>query len=109
MRKSILGPTVAAVSILIGAFFDRIRIYVGSMSVKDVTAHELELPLPAAILPELSDVLILVGGISGALLVYLLASKIIPVMSIWETKEGLLYQVVRPLLRGKYMVLGKPD
>ena len=108
VRKSILGPTLAAASILVGTFFDRIRIYVASMSVQDITAHELE-SLPAPVLPEAADVLILIGGIGGALLVYLLATKVLPVVSLWETKEGLLYQIARPMLRARYMILGKPE
>jgi len=108
LRKSIIGPSLAAVSILIGNFFDRIRIYVSTLSVKDVTVFELD-HFPPIVLPIYQDILMMVGGLAGALLIYLLISRIIPLISIWETKEGLLYQFVGKVLRGRYLTLAKPE
>ena len=108
VRKSILGPTIAGASVLIGAFFMTVRLYVPAMGIEDVTGHALKsVQLP--ILPDALDILIILGGLSGAALVYLLASRIFPILSIWEIKEGLLYQRVRPFLRSKFLVLGKPE
>ena len=108
VRKSIIGPSIAGASVVIGAFFMAIRLYVPAFGIEDVTAHALQtVPLP--IKPETSDIMIILGGIAGAALIYMLASKIIPIMSIWEVKEGLLYQRVRPFLRSRYLVLGKPE
>ncbi len=108
VRKSIIGPTIAGASVVVGAFFMTIRLYVPAFGIEDVTAHALEtVPLP--IIPDVLDVFIILGGLTGAGLIYMLAIKIFPVLSIWEIKEGLLYQRVRPLLRGRYMVLGKPE
>ena len=115
VRRSILGPTLAATSILIGTFFMMVRFYVPAFGVEDVTAEsivELKEAHPeqlATIWPGGPDYLIIFGGLAGAILVYLLATRLLPVLSLWETKEGLLYQVVRPFLRGRYMVLGKPE
>ena len=106
IRKSVWGPTLAALSILVGTLFDRIRIYVASTSIKDPTGHELE-SIPPAVLPQVADILIILGGLSAALLVYLIATKFIPVLSVWETKEGLLYQVVKPMLKSRYILMGK--
>ena len=108
VRKSILGPTLAGASVLIGAFFMTIRLYVPAFGIEDVTGHALEaVQLP--IVPDVLDIFIMLGGLAGAALIYLLASKIFPILSIWEVKEGLLYQRVRPFLRSRYLVLGKPE
>ena len=37
-----------------------------------------------------------IGGLAGAVLVYILASRVIPVVSIWEQKELLLYKIHKP-------------
>ena len=108
VRKSILGPTLAGASVLIGAFFMTIRLYVPAFGIEDVTGHALKYVQPA-MLPDVLDIFIILGGLAGAILVYLLASRIFPILSIWEVKEGLLYQRVRPLLRSKFLVLGKPE
>ena len=108
VRKSVLGPTLAGASVLIGAFFMTIRLYVPAFGIEDVTGHTLKAVQPA-ILPDVLDIFIILGGLAGAALIYLLASRIFPILSIWEVKEGLLYQRVRPLLRSKFLVLGKPE
>ena len=108
VRKSILGPSIAGACVLIGAFFMTIRLYVPAFGIEDVTGHALKaVQLP--IKPDVLDILIILGGLAGAVLIYLLASRIFPILSIWEVKEGLLYQRVRPFLRSKYLVLGKPE
>ncbi len=108
VRKSIVGPTIAAVFILVGTLFDRIRIYVGSFSVEDPTTKTLG-ALPNTVTPGTLDILLIVGGISGAIFLYLLATRVVPLVSIWQSKEGLLYVMVKPLLKGRYLFLGKPD
>jgi hypothetical protein len=49
------------------------------------------------------------GIIGAAALVYLAAAKLFPVMSIWEVKEGAMYQRMGKLFRGEYMILAKPE
>ncbi len=112
VRKSILGPTIAGASVVIGAFFMMVRVYVPAFRIEDVTAHALmdvprEQLLP--VVPDVWDIGIIIGGIAGAALIWLLGTKLLPAVSIWETKEYLQYRVVRPLLRGRYMVQGKPE
>ena len=116
LRRSIWGPTLIATSVLIGTFFDRIRLYVAAYSVPgigdpNVDKHELHLEaIPAAAnLPDMADIFIIVGGLSGAVLVYLLATRIIPAVNIWEQRELLLYRVYKPFHRTEVMVLGKRD
>ncbi len=114
-RKSILGPTIVAVSILIGTLFDRIRLYVASFSAADKTdsldtlhPEPLSEVLPA-VMPGGPDVLIVIGGIAGAIFLYMLATKIIPPVSIWEITEGMLYRKKKTFLKRTIMVMGKPE
>ena len=107
IRKSVLGPTVASILIVLGSFFMMIRLYVPAFGIQDVSAFQITY-VPAAIYPNFIDLLMIAGGLSGAALIYLLSIRIIPILSLWEIKEGLLYQRVRPFLRGEYQVLGKP-
>ena len=51
-----------------------------------------------------------VGGLAGAALVYLLATRVVPVISIWEQKELTLYKLHKPFHRlEEVLVLGKKD
>ena len=106
VRRSIWGPTVIAVGILVGAFFNQVRMYVSAFSVEDVTGHALK-AVPAAQWPQVPDVLILVGAISGAVLLFLLVSKVIPLVSIWEVGEGLPLSRVRRFLGRDVRVIAK--
>jgi hypothetical protein len=112
VRKSIIGPTIVSLIILIGLFFDRIRIYVASFGVPDseVGHHSFDLShaLPPMNLPDIIDIMMIVGAISGAVFVYLLVTRLVPPVSIWEEKEDVLLRVIRPLLRGTYTLIGKP-
>ena len=112
VRKSIIGPTIVSLIILVGLFFDRIRIYVASFGVpNDEVGHhafDLSHALPAMILPDAIDIMMIVGAISGAVFVYLLVTRLVPPISMWEMKEDVLLRVIRPLLRGTYTLIGKP-
>jgi hypothetical protein len=59
--------------------------------------------------PDLPDVLMVSGIISGAILLYLIAIRYIPIISAWEIREGMLYQTVRYLHKLPLKVIGKPD
>ena len=108
VRKSTGGPALAALLILIGTLLDRIRIYVASWSVEDSVGHHME-EIPQAMLPTIADAMVMVGGIGLVLMLYMIVAKVIPIISLWETKEQLLYVSHRSLLKKKYMLMGKPD
>ncbi len=111
VRKSIMGPTLIACGILIGTFLDRVRLYVGAYSVAD-RSHQKELSLdaiPAAHTPGLEDILLILGVLGGSVLVYLLATRVFPVVNIWERKEGSMYEWHKPFHRTEVKVLAKPE
>ncbi len=119
IRRSIVGPAIAGASVVIGAFFMMVRLYVPAFNVpqEHLGEHTIADFYPAGnpaewllpVMPDVWDVFMILGGLAGAALVYLLGSKLLPLMSIWETKEGLMYVLFRPFMKGRYMVLGKPE
>ena len=50
-----------------------------------------------------------IGGISAAIFIYLASTKLLPTLSLWEVKEGALYQKWGRLYRGEYLILAKPE
>ena len=115
VRKSIWGPTLVAVAILVGTFFDRIRLYVSAYSIPGigdptVDKHEFHASLAAAPnLPDVMDVMVWVGVIGGSVFVYLVATRVFPVINIWEQKELLLYKLHKQFHRTQVLVLGRPE
>jgi hypothetical protein len=107
VRKSVLGPPLVAIPILIGGLFDQMRLYVGPWSLEEHLTHELE-HVPAFLPPGLPDLLIIIGSLAGIVFIYLLASRFIPVLSVWEMKEGALLRKVGRLVRLEMAVIAKP-
>ena len=107
-RKTIWGPTLAAAIVLIGTFFNVVRLYVPAWSIQDSTLHALEIAPPANT-PGLADVLVVVGALAGAVLVYMIGSRLFPIVSMWEMKEGLTLQRVRKFMKIDIKVLAKPE
>ena len=111
VRKSVLGPTLMACGILIGMLLDRIRLYVGAYSVADhPDKKELALDaIPPAHTPGFEDIFLILGVLGGSVLVYLLATKVFPIVNIWERKEGSMYEWHKPFHRTEVKVLAKPE
>ncbi len=108
VRRSDWGPTLAGCSALLGALLFNIRTFNAAFN----TGEHFEFALsrvPAAVYPGLWDIFIILGGLGLVALTYLLATKLIPIMSIWEVKEGAKYQKMDTLMKGEYLVLAKPE
>jgi molybdopterin-containing oxidoreductase family membrane subunit len=110
VRRSTFGPALASVFILAGLLFDKMRVYVAAFSIPndDITSHGLE-TLPATNYPDAIDLMMVVGGISGAMFLFLLAARMVPIMSIWEMSQGIRLRTVRRFLRIDMIVLGKSE
>lgn len=106
VRRSVWGPTIIAVGILIGAFFNQIRMFVSAFSVKDVSGHQLHALEPFQ-WPGAPDILIAVGSISAAILMFMLVSKVVPIISIWEVGEGIPLTKVKRFLSRSVRVIAK--
>jgi molybdopterin-containing oxidoreductase family membrane subunit len=109
VRKTVWGPTLAGVSVLLGTLVDKIRLYVPSWSITDSLDKHALSSMPGTNYPDIGDLLMVFGGIAGAIFIYLLVSKIVPIVSFWEMKEGMMLRTVRRYLRREIIVHGKPD
>ena len=65
--------------------------------------------LPSAAALQLPDIMIMVGAIGGAVFFFLIATRIFPVINIWEQREFTLYRRHKKFHRTEVLVLGKPD
>lgn len=108
VRQSILGPFLVACSVLLGLYLDRIRLYVTAFVAAQVNEHPIE-QVPAAHLPDGADIMMMVGLPAGAILLYLVASRLVPGISIWELKESLLLRKARRFIKSYAVTLGKPE
>jgi hypothetical protein len=108
VRRSAWGPPLAGLSAAAGALMFSVRVFVGGANSGNIFAAFLD-HVPAAVYPDVWDIFMVVGGIGGAAFVYLAATKFLPVLSVWEVKEGALYQKMARFIRGEYLVLGKPE
>ena len=79
-----------------------------AFSVEDPTAHVLEV-IPGTHLPDAADIMMIIGGLAGGVLVYILAAKLFPLVGIWEVKEYLSLRVHQPFFRRGVTVLAKPE
>ena len=94
VRRSIWGPALVGAGIVVGAFINHVRLYVSAFSVADPRQRVLD-PIPPGQWPDAPDVLIIVGGIAGCVLLFMLVSKLVPPVSIWEVSEGLYLVKIR--------------
>ena len=108
VRRSIVGPTIVGLMVIAGGFFDRLRIYANTWSIEQVGGHALE-EVPTVGAPDIWDAAFLIGLVSGVFFLILLASRVIPIVSLWETREALMLRVIRPFGVGYVHVVGKPD
>ena len=110
VRRSTFGPALASVFILTGLLFDKMRVYVAAFSIPDADINNIGLEvLPATNYPDVFDLMMVAGGISGAVFLFLLAARVIPIMSIWEMSQGIRLRTVRRFLRIDMVVLGKSE
>lgn len=110
VRKTVGGPTLVAVLVLIGTFVDRLRIFGAGFGSKDPFAHELdEALIPDFLVPSVWDVLIVIGAIAAAVLCVRLALRFIPLPSIWEVGSGIGLRIRRQYLNHPVTVIAKPE
>ena len=111
VRRSDWGPALAGGLLIIGGIMFNIRIFVGSANAapgSHIYDYLFE-HVPSPVFPDVWDVFMVIGGLAAAVFVYLLATRLLPVLSLWEVKEGALYQKWGKLHRGEYLILGKPE
>ena len=110
VRRSVNGMAIGAAVILVGVLLDRIRIFVPAWSVPPDQIHQRWLEkIPDTIYPDVFDILIMAGGISLAVLIILLMTRVIPVLSVWQVQEFNLLSKPIKYVRGQATMIAKPD
>ncbi len=110
LRTSVNGPAAVAVVVLLGMLIDRVRLYVPSWSVPGDQIHNSYLKdIPATLWPDVFDIMTIVGSISAAVLLLLLASRLVPAVSIWEIQQMNLLSRPVKYLRTHGVLVAKPD
>ena len=84
-RRWPLGVTIIGVLINIGMYIERVLILVPPLSYPRLPFNW------GSYFPSWVEMTIIVGSLALAILLYVLVVKIVPVVSIWEEKEGLIH------------------
>ncbi len=80
--RNIRGSVIASVAVIIGMWLERFNIVVPT------SLHpRIDLPL-LSYFPSWVELSIMAGTFSGFILVYMVATKFFPIISIWEIQEG---------------------
>ena len=121
-RRQGWGAPLAGIFILIGLLLWHVRIFAAAFAAAPADLHGLYflpseafalpallLPAPAATFPDLWDIFMLLGGVGIVMLMFRVGTMLLPPLSMWEVKEGSMYQRVGTLIRGRYLVLAKPE
>ncbi len=121
-RRQGWGAPLAGVFILIGLLMWHVRIFAAAFAAAPADLHGLYFlpseafalpallpPAPAATFPDLWDIFMLLGGVGIVMLMFRVGTMLLPPLSMWEVKEGSMYQRVDTLIRGRYLVLAKPE
>ena len=110
VRRSYTGTAIGAGLILLGVFLDRVRLYVAAWIVPEDRIHERFLTeYPSTVYPDVMDIFIMIGALAGSILLVLAATRVLPILSIWDVQQfNLLYRPVQ-YIKTKVSLIGKPD
>ena len=59
--------------------------------------------------PSVADIMVFIGLVSLSALIFILSTRILPLVSIWETHQSLLLTKVVKYVRTHVIAIGKPD
>ena len=80
--RTITGTVIASCGVIVGMWLERFLIVVPSLSYK-------HLPYSWGMYtPRMTEILIMGGSVAAMVLLYVLFSKVVPIISIWELKVG---------------------
>ncbi len=80
--RGVWGTTVASVFVVLGMWLERFNIVVPT------SVHPRIESLAASYWPSWVELSIMAGTLSGFILVYMVATKLFPIISLWEIEEG---------------------
>jgi hypothetical protein len=110
VRDSVAGPTLVAALVLVGTLVDRVRIFVAAWSeMPPSLEHPMSAPLPPTHWPGPIDLVIVIGALAAVGLLYLLALRLVPAVSLWELRWGERLAVERHFLDIEVDVVARPS
>jgi molybdopterin-containing oxidoreductase family membrane subunit len=80
--RGVIGTTVASVAVVIGMWLERYNIVVPTSLHPRLDAAQV------SYMPSWVELSIMAGTLAGFVLVYMVATKFFPIISIWEIQEG---------------------
>ncbi len=80
--RGVIGTTVASVAVVIGMWLERFNIVVPTSLHPRLDAAQVHY------VPSWVELSIMAGTLAGFILVYMVATKFFPIISIWEIQEG---------------------
>lgn len=84
--RNVWGTTVASGFVVVGMWLERFNIVVPTS-----VNPRLEIYQPGSYMPSWIEIGIMAGTFAGFILLYMIASKFFPMVSIWEVREGQEY------------------
>jgi len=81
--RTVRGTTIASCFVVLGMWLERFNIVVPTS-----VNPRLELYQRGSYFPSLVEMMIMIGTFAGFIMVYMIATKFFPIISIWEIKEG---------------------
>jgi hypothetical protein len=109
VRRSIIGPTIVSILVLIGILADRIRLASIGYTVPETYTEHYLLEVPATHWPGLWDVVLTVGLIGAAVALVLGVMRFVAYPSIWEVTGGLWLRAQRKYHRADVTVIAKQE
>jgi molybdopterin-containing oxidoreductase family membrane subunit len=80
--RSVASVVIAACGVIVGMWLERFLIVVPSLAIKTLPYAQ------GAYRPEWPEITIMVSAFAAMALLYVLSSKVVPLISIWELKAG---------------------
>ena len=101
--KKIPGILVASIGVVVGMWLERLIIIIPTLA-------NPRLPYPTGMyIPSVTEISIFAAGMAAFVLGFMGFSKMFPLISIWETKEGRLHSVHEVSMRLKEYLPGKTE
>lgn len=109
LRISIGGPTLVALSVILGTLLDRVRLYGGAWLTSDPFATSLKGNIPTTRWPDVFDIFVFIGAFALVALLYVIASRFIGTISLWEVHQQRLLSKPGRYLHTEGTIVAKPD
>jgi len=110
VRNSVTGPVIGASFVVIGIFFDRLRLFVPAWSVPEAQINDRFLmAIPGFVAPDIWDFIVGVGALALVAALILTATRLVPIVPIWQALEYKLLVRSVKYVRARGVLIAKQD